>query len=127
MNTCSNTRNNNVAVPRVPGTTTNNNNRRQNRTSNNRQSTTTTSTSNLAPRVQPPQQRNHRQPRVVPAISQTTQQRPRVRMAPINKETQIYPIGTTIRKKFNNFNHFGQVIKYDEENEWYTIEYQDGN
>ena len=84
VNTRSNSRNNNVAVPRVPVTTTNNNNRCQNRTSNNRRSTTT-STNNLAPRVQIPQQRNHRQPRVVPAIPQTTQQRPRVRMAPINE------------------------------------------
>ena len=48
-------------------------------------------------------------------------------MAQINEETEIYLIGTTIRKKFNNFNHVGQVIKYDEANEWYTIEYRDGD
>ena len=48
-------------------------------------------------------------------------------MAPINEEIEIYSIGTTIRKKFNNFNHVGQVIKYNKENEWYTIEYRDGD
>ena len=80
----------------MPGTTTNNNNRCQNRTSNNRQSTTTNSTSNQASRVQPPQQTNHCQPREVPASSQTTRQHLRMRMAPINEESEIYPIGTTI-------------------------------
>ena len=48
-------------------------------------------------------------------------------MAPINEESRIYPLGTTIRKKFNRFNHIGKIIKYDKENEWYTIEYQDGD
>ena len=48
-------------------------------------------------------------------------------MAPINEEMGIYPIGTTIRNKFNWFNHIGKIIKYNEEHEWYTIEYQDGD
>ena len=48
-------------------------------------------------------------------------------MAPINEESRIYPLGTTIRKKFNRFNHIGKIIKYDEENEWYTVECQDGD
>ena len=50
-----------------------------------------------------------------------------VRMAPINEECRIYPLETTIQKKFNRFNHIGKIIKYDKENEWYTIEYQDGD
>ena len=59
-----------------------------------------------------------------------THRRPRVevrRMAPINEEREIYPIGTTVRKKFNRFTHIGRIIKYDEDEEWYTIEYQDGD
>ena len=48
-------------------------------------------------------------------------------MAQINEEIRIYPIGTTVQKKFNRFNHIGKIIKYDEEHEWYTIEYQDGD
>ena len=48
-------------------------------------------------------------------------------MTPINEERQIYPIGTTVRKKFNRFNHIGRIIKYNKEHEWYTIDYQDGD
>ena len=48
-------------------------------------------------------------------------------MALINEEREVYPIGTTVRKKFNQFTHIERIIKYDEDQEWYTIEYQDGN
>ena len=53
---------------------------------------------------------------------------PRLRFAPINKgEEEMYLIGTTIRKKFNQFNHIGKNIKFDDIKNWYTIEYQDGD
>ena len=48
-------------------------------------------------------------------------------MAPINEERRIYPLGTTVRKKSNRFNHIGKIIKYDEDKEWYTIEHQEGD
>ena len=48
-------------------------------------------------------------------------------MAPISEEQEVFPLGTTVRKKFNRFTHIGRIIKYDEEKEWYTIEYQDGD
>ena len=49
-------------------------------------------------------------------------------MAPINEdEEEIYPIGTTIQKRFKQHNHVGKVIRFDDTNNWYTIEYQDGD
>ena len=75
---------------------------------------------------------NHRQPRMMPVAPQTTRQSttrrlPRVYMTPINEEIRIYPIDTTICKKFNRFNYISKIIKYDKGKKWYTIEYQDGN
>ena len=106
--------------------TNNNDNNRQNSTRNNRQNTTT-STGNQSPRVQIHRRTDQRQPRVVPVAPQTTCQPANERMAPINEKIRIYLIGTTVRKKFNWFNHIGKIIKYDKEYEWYTIEYQDGD
>ena len=70
---------------------------------------------------------NYRHPRLVPP--QTTCRLPRVRMSmlPINKEIQIYPIGTTIPNKSNEFNHIGKIIDYDGENKLYTIVYKDSD
>ena len=53
--------------------------------------------------------------------------RPRGQLAPINEENKIYPIGTTIKNKFNQFNHVGRIIKFGDINKWYTIEYYDGD
>ena len=36
-----------------------------------------------------------------------------MRMAPIIEE-EIYPIGTTIQKRFNQYNHVGKVIRFDD-------------
>ena len=67
-----------------------------------------------APRVQTTLPTNHCRPRVGTR-----------RMAPINEERRMYPLGTTIWKKFNKFNHIRKIIKYNEDKEWYSIEYQD--
>ena len=82
-------------------------------------------------------------PRVIPSVPRVGQPPPRVRtapttthrrarvearrMAPISEEQEVFPLGTTVRKKFNRFTHIGKIIKYDKDQGWYTIEYQDGD
>ena len=82
----------------VPNNTDNVTNKNDNRTNNQ------LVTNRSVPRV------NQSVPRVnqsVPRVKNTTptnqRRRPRVRvsLAPINKESRIYPLGTTMQKKFN--------------------------
>ena len=56
------------------------------------------------PRVNPNLPRVQRPPPRVQTPPPKTHLRPRVetrRMAPINEEKEVYPIGTTVQKKFN--------------------------
>ena len=84
--------------------------------SNNCQNTTT-GTDNQPPRLQTTPRTKQRQPRVVPIAPQTNCQLPRVHIAPVNEEEEVYTIGTTVQKKFNQLSHVGQIIKYNDDNQ----------
>ena len=58
-------------------------------------------------------------------------QSPRVRNIPLatieeKGEQTVHPINKMVRKKFGNHNHRGTVSRYDDENELYWIDYDNG-
>ena len=42
-------------------------------------------------------------------------------------EQTVHPINTIVRNKFGNHNHRGTVSRYDDENELYCIDYDNGD
>ena len=62
----------------------------------------------------------------------TNHQSPRVRKIPLatieqKGEQTFHPINTMFRNKFGNHNHRGTVSRYDDDNELYWIDYDNGD
>ena len=58
----------------------------------------------------------------LPKVAQTRQ-----RLEAIDEEPTIYPIGTVVRKKIGWALQWGTVARYDEDREYYWIDYKNGN
>ena len=71
-------------------------------------------------RVESPRVLRNNQP---PRVAQTNQQQ----LATIAEEPTIYPSGTIIRKKIGRTLQIGTVTRYDDDREYYWINYKNGD
>jgi hypothetical protein len=112
-----------VAAPRVGENNNNNNNKNNNGNQAPRVviTTTTTALDRLRNRLKTKSAQNNDRSRQVRTNSVRNQ------LQPILEETLPLTVGTTIRKTFKKNTLNGKITAYDEEREYYMVEYEDGD